>query len=65
MVNFQNYENDFDTSASEHTRGLALLLRCWWMKVRDIPAGLRQSTTSLVHKLWTDMLFLAQLTLEF
>ena len=27
------------------------------MKVRDIPAGLRQSVTSLVAKLCTDMFF--------
>ena len=46
----------FDTSAIEQTHGFALFLRCWWMEARDIPAGLRQSVTSLVYKLRTDML---------
>ena len=27
------------------------------MKAKDIPAGLRQSVTSLVYKLWTGMFF--------
>ena len=31
--------------------------RCRWMKATDMPAGLRQSVTSLVYKLYTDMLF--------
>ena len=35
----------------------AQFLRCWWMKATDIPADLRQSVTSLVYKLYTDMLF--------
>ena len=47
----------FDTSAIEQTHGFALCLRSWWMEARDIPAGLRQSVTSLVYKLCTDMLF--------
>ena len=46
----------FDTSAIKQTHGFALFLRCWWMEARDIPAGLRQSVTSLVYKLRTDML---------
>ena len=46
-----------DTSAIEQTHGFALFLRCWWMKATDIPVGLRQSMTSLVYKLHTDMLF--------
>ena len=44
-------------SAIEQTRGFVLFLRCWWMKATDIPVGLRQSVTSLVYKLHTDMLF--------
>ena len=40
-----------DTNAIEQAVGFALCLRCWWMKVRDVPAGLRQSVTSLVNKL--------------
>ena len=47
----------FDTSAIEQTHGFALFLRSWWMEARDIPAGLRQSLTSLVYKLYTDILF--------
>ena len=47
----------FDTSTIEQTHGFALFLRSWWMEARDIPAGLRQSVTSLVYKLCTDMLF--------
>ena len=54
-----------DASAIEQTHGFALFLRCWWMKATDIPAGLRQSVTSLVYKLYTDMLFLARLTPAF
>ena len=50
----------FDTSAIEQTHGFALFLRSWWMEARDIPAGLRQSVTSLVHRLCTDMLFQQQ-----
>ena len=48
----------FDTSAIEQTHGFALFLRSWWMEARDIPAGLRQSVTSLVYKLCTDILFI-------
>ena len=47
----------FDTSPIEQTHGFALFLRSWWMEARDIPAGLRQSLTSLVYKLYTDILF--------
>ena len=47
----------FETSAIEQTHGFALFLRSWWMEAGDIPAGLRQSVTSLVYKLCTDMLF--------
>ena len=44
-------------SAIEQTRGFVLFLRWWWMKATDIPVGLRQSVTSLVYELHTDMLF--------
>ena len=44
-------------SAIEQTRGFVLFLRCWWMKATDIPVGLRQSVTSLVYKLHTDMIW--------
>ena len=47
----------YDMSAIEQTHGFALFLRGWWMEARDIPAGLRQFVTSLVYKLYTDMLF--------
>ena len=47
----------FDTSAIEQTRECALFLRSWWMDAKDIPAGLSRSVTSLVYKLFTDMLF--------
>ena len=47
----------FDTSAIEQIHGFALFLRSWWMEARDISAGLRQSLTSLVYKLYTDILF--------
>ena len=47
----------FNTSAIEQIHGFALFLRCWWMNATDIPAGLRQSVTSLLYKLYTDMLF--------
>ena len=56
-VNFQNLQIIFETSAIEQTHGFALFLRCWWMKATDIPAGLRQTVTSLVYKLCIDMLF--------
>ena len=46
-----------DTSAIEQTHGFLLFLSCCWMKATDITAGLRQSVTSLVSKLYTDMLF--------
>ena len=35
------------------------------MKIRDITAGLRQSVTSLVYKLFTDMPFYPDLRLHF
>ena len=35
------------------------------MEARDIPAGLRQSVTSLVYKLYTDMLFQPDKRLHF
>ena len=54
----------FVTSAIEQTDGFALFLRSWWMEARDIPAGLRQSVTSLVYKLCTDMLFQPSLHFE-
>ena len=41
----------FDTNAIEQIHGFA------WMKDRGIPAGLRQSVTSLVYQLCTDMVF--------
>ena len=44
-------ERRLDTSAIEQIHGFSLFLACRWMKVRDIPAGLRQSLTSLVYKL--------------
>ena len=47
----------FDTSAIDQTHGFSLFLRCWWMEVRNKPVGLRQSVTSSVYKLYTDMLF--------
>ena len=47
----------FETRAIEQTHGFALFLRCGWMKVCDIPTGLRQLVTSLVYKLYTDMPF--------
>ena len=46
----------FETRAIEQTHGFALFLRCGWMKVCDIPTGLRQLGTSLVYA------FLARLT---
>ena len=55
----------FDKSAIKQTHGFALFLRCWWMEARDIPAGLRQSVTSLVYKLRTDMLFQSDQRLHF
>ena len=55
----------FETSAIEQTNGFALFLRCWWMEARDIPASLRQSVTTLVYKLSTDMLFQPDLRLHF
>ena len=55
----------FDMSAIEQTHGFALFLRSWWMEARDIPAGLRQSVTSLVYKLRTDMLFQSDQRLHF
>ena len=39
----------FDPSAIEQTHGFALFLSSWWMEAREIPAGLRQSVTSLVY----------------
>ena len=57
FVNSQNHANVFDPSAIEQTHGFALFLSSWWMEAREIPAGLRQSVTSLVYKLCTDMLF--------
>ena len=48
----------FDTSAIEQTHGIALFLRSWWMEAGEKPAGLRQSVTSLVYKLCTDILFI-------
>ena len=51
--------------AIEQTHGFALFLRSWWMEARDKPAGLRQSVTSLVYKLCTDMLFRPDLRLHF
>ena len=65
LVNFQNHANDFDTSAIEQTDGFALFLRSWWMEARGIPTGLRQSITSLVHKLCTDTLFQPDKRLNF
>ena len=65
LVNFQSYANVFDTSAIERAHGFALFSICWWMKIRDIPASLRQSVTSLVYKLCTDTPFLARLTPTF
>ena len=48
----------FDTSAIEqNTDTLALFLGWWWMKARYKPAGLRQSVTSLVNNLCSDILF--------
>ena len=35
------------------------------MKAKDITAGLRQSVTSLVYKLWTGMFFQPELHLHF
>ena len=52
-------------SAIKQTRGFELSLRLWWMKATVKPVGLWQSVTSLVYKLHTDMLFLAQLTPAF
>ena len=46
-----------DTSAVEQAHGFALFLRCWWMKATDIATGLRQLVTSLVCKIYADMLF--------
>lgn len=63
LVNLQSYAND--TSAIERAHGFALFSICWWMKIRDIPASLRQSVTSLVYKLCTDTPFLARLTPTF
>ena len=34
-----------------------MIKRWWWMKAREIPALLRQSVTSLVYKLSSDMSF--------
>ena len=45
------------TSAIEQTHRFALFLRCWWMKATDVLAGLKQSVTSLVYNLYSDMLF--------
>ena len=47
----------FDTCAIEETPGFGLFPRYWWMKTREIPAGRRQAVTSLVHKIFTDILF--------
>ena len=55
----------FDTSETEQTHGFALFSRSWQMEARDIPAGLRQSVTSSVHKLWTDLLFQSDERLQF
>ena len=46
-----------NTSAVEQAHGFALFLRCWWMKATDIATGLRQSVTSLVYKIYADMIF--------
>ena len=55
----------FNTNAIEQTHGFALFLRSWWMEARDIPAGLRQSVTSLMYKLCTDRLFQPDIRLHF
>ena len=38
----------FATSAIEKTRWFTFPSRCWWMRTRDMSAGLRQSMISLV-----------------
>ena len=53
----ESYKKIFDTSVIEQTHWFALFLRSWWIEVRDIPAGLRQSVISLMSKPCTDMLF--------
>ena len=62
---FRIMEMIFDTSAIEQTHRFALFLRCCWMEARDIAAGLRQSATSLLYKLCTDMLFQPDKRLHF
>ena len=47
----------FDTSAIEQSDRFALFLKCWRMKATGTPAGFRQSVTSLMYKLYTDILF--------
>ena len=46
-----------DTSSIEQTHGYALFLRCLQMKVRVITAGLKNSVSSLMYELCTDVLF--------
>ena len=57
MSIFRIMQMIFDLSAIEQTHGFALFLSSWWMEAREIPAGLRQSVTSLVYKLCTDIIF--------
>ena len=56
-MSFRIMQMIIGTSAIEQTHRFALFLRCWWMKATDVFAGLKQSVTSLVYNLYSDMLF--------